>query len=208
MKETEPPAPLVLNGRVFVSGALEESFPSQRCPANPEAGSLRIHSHLDEEGTKARALGFCKQGYSGMIRASIFDGKHWRKFMLARECAVEQRNFPNFLQRASKAQVVLRTLALLKGKTCVHRDGAFAVKHAIPVAAAPSPAASAAGKASSAVAATNIEKGKAIKQQATLFPEAEPTPVAACKTRRKNSSSTGRKRKRRTKSNPHQRELF
>ena len=209
MKQSEKPASLLLNGRVYVSGALEETFPSQRCPRNPEAGTLRIHSHLDEEGTKARARGFCKQGYSGLIRASLFDGKQWRKFMLARECQVEQRSFPNFLQRQSKAQSVLRVLGLLKGKTCIYRDGAFAVDHEVAVEV-PQPATKAAAELATPLAATAKEASKfhGAGQQATLFPKMHSRPVApkAKKAVRRKSSPTRHKRS--TKRNPHQRELF
>lgn len=213
MKQTEKPATLVLNGRVYVSGALEESFPSQRCPRNPEAGTLRIHSHLDEEGLKARSRGFCKHGYSGVIRASIFDGKQWRKFMLARECQVEQRSFPNFVQRPSKASTVLRTLGLLKGKTCVHRDGAYAVDHSIVIAAAreneqvtqPSPVT---GKAPAAVHTVSSQgNGSSSAAQGTLFPaDAQKSASPKCQKRRAVKRSAPRRRKK--KKNPDQPELF
>jgi hypothetical protein len=165
---------------------------------------LRIHSHLDEEGTKARARGFCKQGYSGVIRASLFDGKQWRKFMLARECQVEQRSFPNFLQRPSKAQSVMRTLGLLKGKTCVYRDGAFAVDHEIAVATAEAaPAKAAPGDAKCTVLTKKPENKPG--EQGTLFQNCAPKQATVQKPRGKTST---RRRKRTLKQNPQQRELF
>lgn len=129
MKGKQTPAPLQLCGKVYVQGVLAESFGSRSCPRKPEAGALRIHSHLDEEGLKQRQRAYCAAGYSGYIRASVFDGKSWRKFMLAREASPAERQFKNFQVRVQLAAALIKKLACLSGKTCVYRDGAFAVLH-------------------------------------------------------------------------------
>lgn len=136
MKETKQPVPVVLSGRVYVHGVLEDQFRSYRCERKAEVGAMRIHTHLDAEGQARRQRGYCAAGYSGVIRASVFDGKGWRKFMLALETTPQQRNYANNAERTDRARGVLRILAMLKGKTCIYRDGAFVVNHDVPVLAA------------------------------------------------------------------------
>ncbi|MBX9688346.1 MAG: hypothetical protein K2X27_16675 [Candidatus Obscuribacterales bacterium] len=218
MKEPKKNEPLVLTGNAYVHGALESDFPSQRCPRQVRPGTFRIHSHLDEDGRKKRARGNCSGGYSGVIRASLFDGKAWRKFMLARESEVEQRSFSQFSHRADTARIVLRILGRLKGKTCIYRDGAYAVDHTVPVADKPQtaqPPKTEEPKAAPPAAATTSTPIQAtpaaplvIKPvvQATLFgdelPSSKSKPKKACKPRRIS------RRPRRKKVNKLQGELF
>lgn len=163
MKEQKKPCPVILTGRVYVHGALEEEFPSQRCPAKPEAGTLRIHSHLDQQGRDRRARGFASAGYSGVIRASLFDGKSWRKFMLARETQVEERSFSQFSHRPEKARAVLRTLGRLKGKTCIYREGAFAVDHEL-----------------ASVLSTTVDDQPPASAAAVITQTSSPPPASSC----------------------------
>ena len=195
MKEPVWPGPVVLTGRVVVHGALAEEFPSQRCPAKVGAGVLRIHSHLDQTGRDRRARGNCRAGYSGVIRASLFDGKAWRKFMLARETKVDQRTFAQFGHRAATARIVLRVLGLLRGKTCVYRDGAFAVDHDIAVVSATAPGTSptvAQGVPSGQ--RPTMQKPSGPMRQGTLWPEAEI--ASATKPRCKRTGARRRARRR------------
>lgn len=203
MKEPVWPGPVVLTGRVFVLGALEEEFPSQRCPAKVAAGVMRIHSHLDQVGRDRRARGNCAAGYSGVIRASLFDGKKWRKFMLARETQVEQRTFSQFGHRGATARTVLRVLGLLRGKTCVYRDGAFAVDHRIAVAT-PTPPATATPVVPTDRPATAPLPPKPMRQ-GSLWPDAEP--IAHAKKRRCKRTGRSGTRRRRNK-NDNQPKLF
>lgn len=122
-----PNNPVVLTGRVFVHGALEDDFPYLRLSRCPQAGDMRMHAHLDAEGRQKRACGHCQAGYSGVLRASVYDGRNWRKFMLAPEVDVEDRHFTQFAYRAGKAQLVIRRVSLLKGMTCSWRDGAYVI---------------------------------------------------------------------------------
>ncbi|MBY0548653.1 MAG: hypothetical protein K2W95_15385 [Candidatus Obscuribacterales bacterium] len=172
-------------------GALEEEFPSQRCPAKVTAGVFRIHSHLDNVGRARRARGNCAAGYSGVIRASLFDGKQWRKFMLARETQVEQRTFSQFGHRGAAARTVLRVLGLLRGKTCVYRDGAFAVDHGIPVPTLAPP--STVAPPTSERAFTPALPLKPLRQ-GTLWPEEEPS-APAKKSRFKRTGRRGARRR-------------
>lgn len=191
MKEPVWPGPVVLTGRVFVHGALEEEFPSQRCPAKVTAGVFRIHSHLDNVGRARRARGNCAAGYSGVIRASLFDGKKWRKFMLARETQVDQRTFSQFGHRGATARTVLRVLGLLRGKTCVYRDGAFAVDHRIAVAI-PTPTSTAAPLTAERPS-TPAPPPKPLRQ-GSLWPDAEPS-APAKKSQCKRAGRRGARRR-------------
>lgn len=151
--------PVILTGRVFVHGALEDDFPYLRLSRVLQAGDMRVHAHLDAEGRRKRACGHCQAGYSGVLRASVYDGRHWRKFMLALEVDVEDRHFTQFAYRAGRAQLVIRRISLLKGMTCSWRDGAYVVNRHTTRARANNPAANApkgpaGGKTAGAIASS------------------------------------------------------
>lgn len=211
MKQPIAPAPVVLTGRVYVHGALADEFPSQRCPAKPSPGILRIHAHLDQSGRERRARGHTAAGYSGVIRASLFDGKAWRKFMLARETQVDQRTFAQFSHRRDTARSVLRVLGLLKGKTCIYRDGAFAVDHEVARVELSPPAASttATTPGPATVVPPPLQPRVAqvrdkVLQQGTLWPDLAVTATATkprCKRKR-------RRRARRRSTSANQPTLF
>lgn len=116
----------VLTGVVYVQGALEGDFPRRTVGRNVQCGDLRLHAHLDEKGMRARARGFCRAGYSGFIRASLYDGKAWRKFMLALYVDAGKRHFEQNADRARNAWSIILALQALKGRSCIYRDGAFA----------------------------------------------------------------------------------
>lgn len=128
----------VLTGVVYVQGVLESDFPRRTVGKNAQSGDLRLHAHLDEKGVRARSRGFCRAGYSGNIRASLYDGKAWRKFMLALYVAGPKRHFEQNAERSKNAWSVILALQALKGRSCVYRDGAFACAE-LPAVKAPEP---------------------------------------------------------------------
>lgn len=117
----------VITGRVFVHGVLEDECSRRRTPRDVQAGDIRVHAHLDENGVKQRQRGFCRAGYSGVFRASIYDGSAWRKFMLALAVDSRARRYAQNSERSSRLGEVFRALEKLKGRCCVYRDGAFAL---------------------------------------------------------------------------------
>lgn len=126
----------VLTGVVYVQGVLESDFPRRTIGKNAQCGDLRLHAHLDEKGLRARSRGFCRAGYSGNIRASLYDGKAWRKFMLALYVTGPKRHFEQNAERSKNAWSVILALQALKGRSCVYRDGAFACAE-LPAVKAP-----------------------------------------------------------------------
>lgn len=116
----------VITGRVFVHGVLEDECSRRRTPRDVQSGDIRVHAHLDENGVKQRQRGFCRAGYSGVFRASLYDGVRWRKFMLALAVNSSVRRYAHNLERSSKLGELFRALEKLKGRSCVYRDGAFA----------------------------------------------------------------------------------
>ena len=126
----------VLTGQVFVHGVLEAEFSRRKAPRQVNPFDIRIHAHLDENGAKKRARGFCRDGYSGVFRASIFDGKRWRKFMLANQVESDLRQFAQYSERYARGSRLIARLASFKGRSVVYRDGAFAL---LPESAVSSP---------------------------------------------------------------------
>lgn len=124
--------PVVLTGRVYVQGVLEEGFWHARSPEKPERGDFRLHSHLDVAGRKRREAGETKAGFSGILRASLFDGTAWRTFKLAKEASAPCRHFKNGADRDLRAAEMLAKLASLAGFTCNWQSTAYAVNRAIP----------------------------------------------------------------------------
>ena len=188
----------VLTGVVYVQGALEGDFPRRTVGRNAQCGDLRLHAHLDEKGLRARSRGFCRAGYSGYIRASLYDGKAWRKFMLALYVEPGKRHFEQNADRSRNAWSIILALQALKGRHCVYRDGAFACTDA-PVEKT---------VVSAPVVAPAIEKAaepaKAVVSQAIEPAKSEPS-IASCPTRR---STPIRRRRRRVQEDSRQLRLF
>lgn len=132
MSASKKTVPVVLTGRVYVHGVLEDGFSHLCTPVKPACGDFRLHSHLDAAGRKRREQGKSQGGYSGVLRASLFDGKEWRVFMLAKEASAESRHFNNGEYRNIRARQVIQLLGRLKGLTCTWRNNAFAVNRGIP----------------------------------------------------------------------------
>lgn len=180
----------VLTGVVYVQGALEGDFPRRTVGRNAQSGDLRLHVHLDEKGLRARSRGYCRAGYSGLIRASLFDGKAWRKFMLALCVVPAKTHYDDNADRARKAWSTILALQALKGRSCVYRDGAFACNQ-------------------STASAPEMSKAEPLNVLQTTAPNsAEPKPqtVAECPIRR--GSSVTRRRRRRAEEDSRQLRLF
>lgn len=129
----------VVTGAVYVHGVLEAEFATRKTPSNPKSGDLRLHAHLDENGKRKRARAYCKAGYSGFIRASIFDGERWRKFMLALYVDASTRQYQQFAERSIRVRKAIRVLEGLAGRRLAYRDGAFACEEPEIVSAAQPP---------------------------------------------------------------------
>ena len=90
-----------------------------------EAGDVGVYENTDSNGRMAIAGGHTNYGYSGYFRASIYDGKKWRKFKIWDFVSGPDRTFQTRRDMPEVRKRLIEIISAKRGNRVTWADGSY-----------------------------------------------------------------------------------